>query len=82
MPESGRDGSGRIIKSKKMPAGVEYSRQASFVLGRDIGFEKGIVTGTRLLWIKSPVVNKKILIAVNAYVIMISTVFIKEYIWC
>lgn len=48
----------------------------------DIGFEKGTVTGARLLWIKSPVASKKILIAVNAYVIMISTVFIKEYIWC
>lgn len=65
-----------------MPVSVEYSRQASFFRVENIGFEKGTVTDARLLWIKSPVVNKKILIAVNAYVIMISTVFIKEYIWC
>jgi len=65
-----------------MPVSVEYSRQASFFKVENIGFEKGTVIDARLLWIKFPVANKEILITVNAYVIMISTVFIKEYIWC
>lgn len=40
---------------------MEYSRQASFFRVENIGFEKGTVTDARLLWIKSPIVNKKII---------------------